>query len=94
MRAAGVNPLIAHRSASFEMVRGMVGHGLGYALLVTKPASDMTYDGLKLVVRPLVGQNAPSSIVIAHRRQETLSAPARRFIECCREVFMKKAPVA
>jgi DNA-binding transcriptional LysR family regulator len=54
----------------------------------------MTYDGLKLVVRPLVGQNAPSSIVIAHRRQETLSAPARRFIECCREVFMKKAPVA
>ncbi len=94
MRAAGVNPLIAHRSASFEMVRGMVGHGLGYALLVTKPASDMTYDGLKLVVRPLVGQNAPSSIVIAHRRQETLSAPARRFIDCCREVFMKKAPVA
>ena len=92
MRAAGVEPLIAHRSISFEMVRGLVGHGLGYGLLVTKPASDMTYDGLKLVVRPLVGQQVPSSIIIAHRKNETLSAPARRFVECCLEVFKKAVP--
>lgn len=89
MRAAGVEPLIVHRSISFEMVRGLVGHGLGYALLATKPATDMTYDGMKLVARPLVGQQAPSSIVIAHRRNEVLSGPARRFIECCLEVFKK-----
>lgn len=87
MRAAGVEPLITYRSGSFEMVRGLVGHGLGYALLVTKPASDMTYDGLKLVVRPLVGSQAPSSVIIAHRRNENLSAPARRFIACCLDVF-------
>ncbi|MBN9028866.1 MAG: flavin reductase [Rhizobiales bacterium] len=89
MRAAGVEPLIAYRSISFEMVRGLVGHGLGYALLATKPAADMTYDGLKLVARPLVGQQLPSSIVIAHRKGEALSGPARRFIECCLEVFRK-----
>lgn len=94
MRSAGVEPLIAYRSTSFEMVRGLVGHGLGYALLVTKPAADMTYDGLKLVVRPLVGQQSASSIVIAHRKNETLSAPARRFIECCLEVFKKNVPDA
>lgn len=94
MRTAGVEPLIAHRSISFEMVRGLVGHGLGYALLVTKPAADMTYDGLKLVVRPLVGQHVPSSIVIAHRKNETLSGPARRFIECCIEVFRRGGSAA
>ena len=94
MRAAGVEPLIAHRSISFEMVRGLVGHGLGYALLVTKPATDMTYDGMKLVARPLVGQPVPSSIVIAYRKGETLSAPARRFIECCLEVFRKGGAAA
>ncbi|MNE46183.1 LysR substrate binding domain protein [compost metagenome] len=91
MRAAGVEPLVAYRSISFEMVRGLVGHGCGYALLVTKPAADMTYDGMKLVVRPLVGQQLPSSIIIAHRKNEALSGPARRFIECCREVFKKSA---
>ncbi|MBD9628148.1 flavin reductase [Ensifer sp. ENS06] len=94
MRAAGVEPLIAYRSMSFEMVRGLVGHGLGYALLVTKPAADMTYDGMKLVARPLVGQQAPSSIVIAHRKEEVLSGPARRFIECCVEVFRNGSSAA
>lgn len=94
MRAAGVEPLIAYRSISFEMVRGLVGHGLGYALLATKSAADMTYDGLKLVARPLVGQPLPSSIVIAHRKGEALSGPARRFIECCLEVFRKSPSAA
>lgn len=94
MRSAGVEPLISYRSASFEMVRGLVGHGLGYALLVTKPASDMTYDGLKLVVRPLIGEHAPSSLVIAHRRGESLSAPARRFIDHCLGAFEKEASAA
>lgn len=92
MRAAGVEPLIAHRSASFEMVRGMVGHGLGYALLVTKPAPDMTYDGVKLVVRPLLGDHPPSRIVVAWRRDHALTGAARRFIERCCEAFQKEAP--
>ena len=39
LRAAGVEPRIGYRSTSFEMVRGLVAHGLGYALLGTKPAS-------------------------------------------------------
>lgn len=34
---AGLQPNIAYASSSFEMVRGMVGHGLGFALLATKP---------------------------------------------------------
>ncbi|WP_286299428.1 hypothetical protein [Aminobacter sp. SS-2016] len=49
----------------------------------------MTYDGMKLIARPLVGQQDPSSIVIAHRKNETLSGVARRFIECCQDVFKK-----
>jgi len=92
MRAAGVEPLIAHRSASFEMVRGMVGHGLGYALLATKPAADMTYDGVRLVVRPFLGDETPSRIVIAYRKGQILSAPAQRFIDRCREAFGKEGP--
>ena len=38
---------------SLEMVRVIVGHGLGYSILATRPANNMTYDGRALVARPL-----------------------------------------
>lgn len=87
MADAGVKPLIAYRSASFEMVRGLVGHGLGYAILATKPASDMTYDGMQLVVRPLAGSHRVSRIVLAHLRARALSPAAERFVALCRKHF-------
>ncbi len=87
LRSGGVEPLVAYRSASLEMVRGMVGHGLGYTLLVTKPASDMTYDGVRLVTRPLVGDHEPGRIVIACRKGHVPSEPAQQFIAQCRAAF-------
>ena len=87
LRAARVEPLVAYRSSSFEMVRGMVGHGLGYALLVTKPAADMTYDGMKLVTRPLIGGHPASRIVLAHGKGAELSPAAERFAALCRRAF-------
>ena len=40
-----LEPTIAFRSPSFETVRGMVANGLGYSLLVTRPANNQSYDG-------------------------------------------------
>lgn len=91
MRAAGVEPLVARRTRSFEMLRGMVGHGLGYALLITKPASDMTYDGMRLVKRSLLGDHEPGRIVVAWRKGAELTSPAKRFVDLCREVFAEDA---
>ena len=87
LRAQGVEPLVAYRSTSFEMVRGMVAHGLGYTLLVTKPAASMSYDGLPLLALPLAGQHAPSHIVLAWRRGHDLSSAGARFAQKCREKF-------
>jgi flavin reductase (DIM6/NTAB) family NADH-FMN oxidoreductase RutF len=84
---AGIEPLVAFRSASFEMVRGMVGHGLGYALLATKPASSMTYDGRALATRPLRSATGASRVVMAYRRSARLSKPAEEFAWLCREFF-------
>ncbi len=87
MEGAGVKPLIAYRSASFETVRGMVGHGLGYTILTTKPASSMTYDGLPVVARLLVGDVPPCDIVLAYREGETLSPVGERFAALCKKSF-------
>lgn len=87
LKAQGIEPLIAYRSTSFEMVRGMVAHGLGYTLLVTKPAASMSYDGLPLLALPLAGEHAASHIVLAWRRGHELSSAAARFARKCREKF-------
>jgi len=86
-RNAGYEPNIRFRSPSFETVRGMVGHGLGYALLATKPANNMTYDGKALVARPLVDEVAPSHIVVAWAAGRAPSPTAVRFIESCKSFF-------
>ena len=87
MRDAGVEPRVAYRSASFEMVRGMVGHGLGFALLATKPASAMTYDGRALAARRLRTDAPPSRVLLAYRRGAALSRPAEEFAWLCRDFF-------
>jgi hypothetical protein len=43
----------------------MVGHGLGYSILVTRPHGDMTYDGKKLAIRQLESATENSLIVLA-----------------------------
>ncbi len=80
-------PKVAHTSASFEMVRGMVGHGLGYSLLATKPASGMTYDGKALAARPLTDVLAQSKVVLAKKAGVQLSPEAQAFADFCRGSF-------
>ena len=84
---AGIAPQIAHRSSHFEMVRGLVGRGLGYTLLATKPASPMTYDGQALVSRRLVAEVRPSRIVLVRLENTTPSRMAEHFQQFCREIF-------
>lgn len=85
--AAGRTPQVAYTSSSFEMVRGLVGHGLGYALLATKPASAMTYDGKALVTRPLATDVEASKVVLARKKGVETTPQAERFAWACRGYF-------
>jgi flavin reductase (DIM6/NTAB) family NADH-FMN oxidoreductase RutF/DNA-binding transcriptional LysR family regulator len=83
----GLTPLVRYRTASFEMVRGMVGRGLGYSVLVTKPASNVTYDGRALTTRPLLDDLPMRFMALAYRRNGTLPAVASDFADACRQIF-------
>ncbi len=87
LRDAGVEPRIAYRSSSLETVRGLVGQGLGYALLATRPAGDRSYDGHTLMARPLSINARPSRVVLATRRNVALSPAAERLVWFCRDHF-------
>jgi flavin reductase (DIM6/NTAB) family NADH-FMN oxidoreductase RutF len=86
-RARGLEPRVGLRSGSMEMVRGLVGHGLGYGILATKPANNMSYDGRALVSRPLTVAVENSRLVIASLAGRPLGAAAQAFIGHCRAFF-------
>lgn len=83
----GHSPNIAFRPGSLEMVRSMVGHGLGYTVLATKPASAMTYDGKALITRPYDSGQDPIRIVVGVRKGVPLTPAAERFLLFCRGFF-------
>ncbi|MCZ4353821.1 LysR substrate-binding domain-containing protein [Roseovarius aestuarii] len=92
LTSAGATPTVAHHAPSIEMVRGMVAHGLGYAILATKPASAMSYDGLSVVARPLDGVSGSSSVVLAWPKGAALEGAAAEFAILCRKAFDGHSP--
>ncbi len=64
-QALNLEPEIAYRSETFEVVRGLVGRGVGYSILVSYPQSHRTYEGLDVVCLPIVEETPKASICIA-----------------------------
>ncbi len=63
--SVGIHPQISFSSPSLELVRGLVGRGLGCSLLATRPHGDVTYDGQALAIRPIREKVAKSQIGLA-----------------------------
>ena len=82
----GLTPNVRFRSSLFEMVRGMVGHGLGYAILVTRPAFNMTYDGRALTTRPIKEKVPERHMAIAWPKDRKPTGIAEAFIKAARAV--------
>nr|WP_279653235.1 LysR family transcriptional regulator [Pseudomonas morbosilactucae] len=81
----GLTPNIVFSSPSIEMVRGMVGQGFGFSLLVTRPHSECTYDGKKVVAVNLAEQVSTSGLVSAWLKRAQPTKPAQLFVAYCKE---------
>lgn len=86
-RQHGLEPRIAFSSPSLEMVRGLVGRGQGYSILVTRPHGDHTYDGQGLAIRPIAEETQPGEICLARLRQSKPTRLTQVFAEFCRAWF-------
>ncbi len=84
-----LTPKVRLRTASFEMVRGLVGAGFGYSLLATKPASPVSYDGRALTTRPIRDKSTPAYLALITRKGEKLTGAAAAFAIACRGLFAK-----
>ena len=61
----GRSPRIGQRVKNFELVRGLVAGGSGYAILNVRPALDHSYDGKRLVCLPIADDVSPAHLVLA-----------------------------
>ncbi|WP_297583388.1 LysR family transcriptional regulator [Roseibium sp.] len=80
---AGIKPNFAYRTENYEMVRSLVGAGLGVALLQTRPPERMTYSGAKVVCLPLLEETRKSTLMVSSTRQNATRASVRAFVEHC-----------
>jgi len=84
-QAAGLKPKIRVSSHSLETIRGMVGQGLGYSVLVTRPLVESTYDGGQVVVKAISNPVAPSAISVARLQEVRPTRVALTFEKFCCE---------
>jgi DNA-binding transcriptional LysR family regulator len=87
LEAQNVKPIIGFSSASLELVRGMVARGLGYSLLVTRPAGDQSYDGEKLRVCEIAEPAERGVIAIAHLKSVRQTRVVQVFEKFCIDYF-------
>lgn len=90
-RAAGVAPKIRYRTTDFELTRSLVGRGLGYALLVQRPARDETYEGLPVVPVEITPTPAPVRVVMAWNAAVRPTRRARALMEFIAEGALHRA---
>lgn len=87
-RAAGVAPRIRYRTTDFELTRSLVGRGLGYALLVQRPARDETYEGLPVVPVQIEPAPAPVRVLLAWNAAVRPTRRARALMD-----FIARSPL-
>lgn len=59
------------------------------SILNPRPHGDLSYDGARLVCRPLKDPLPPLSIVLARVKNARLTRRAEAFAEHCREYFLR-----
>ncbi len=70
-------PKVVAYAPSLEMLRGMVAHGFGISISVTRPASDMSYDGQPIVCIPISDPIPAQRVVICHSEARFLTRASR-----------------
>lgn len=89
LETAGIDPPVAFRSQSYEVVRGAVARGLGFSLLSVRPKIDVSYDGAVLACRSIREPAPPLNIVLARPKHAAPSPLRANFLNICREIFAR-----
>ena len=80
---AGVEPRVRFNVSSYELLRSLVARNLGYGLLISRPAADVSYEGRPLVARRIAGDPLAIDVSLAWVAGVRRTRRARAFAEHC-----------
>jgi DNA-binding transcriptional LysR family regulator len=89
----GLQPRVAYETPSFEMLRGLVANGHGYALMHSRPVSDRALDGERLVYRPAAEKIRPTRLGIARLAGSRPRRMTSAFADFCKEFVISGSPM-
>lgn len=75
----GIRPRLGMKTDSIELIRALVARGLGYALLLHHPPGDLSYEGIRLAVRPIHGLTSFTGVVLA-QAEAVRESPRHRLL--------------
>ncbi|MFJ8793488.1 LysR family transcriptional regulator [Streptomyces sp. NPDC102462] len=92
--ATGIAPDIRYRTQSYETVRSLVAHGLGYSVLNQRPATSQTYAGRDVVPLELIDDHPHLDVTIALMDGVRQTMRAQAVIDLLREIGSSTKPRA
>ncbi|MEO9337513.1 LysR substrate-binding domain-containing protein [Mesorhizobium sp. SB112] len=87
--ACGLEPRIAFRTRSSELIRGLVGHGHGYSLHNVAPQTTIGYDGSRIAVLKLAETLPPATVTFLRLTRHDLRPAVQAFADYMRESFAR-----
>ncbi|MGR3760320.1 LysR family transcriptional regulator [Roseobacteraceae bacterium NS-SX3] len=84
-RSQGLEPRIAHRAASLELLRSLAANGEGVGIAYSLPPAPLSYDGKPLAPVPVSDPAAQEPVVLATAGPPAADSPAARAVAVLRE---------
>jgi len=83
----GLTPNIRHRTQTYELTRSLVARNLAYAILVQRPTTRSSYEGLPIVEREITPPARAVPVILAWPRDGRLSPRARALADLARAQY-------
>lgn len=88
----GLSPQVWVRTGDFELMRSLVARGLGLALCIQAPRTEFSYEGRKLVCRPLDPEPNLERLSVVWPRSRRLSRAAAHVVQLLQKHGEELAP--
>ncbi|RYX85352.1 MAG: LysR family transcriptional regulator [Bradyrhizobiaceae bacterium] len=79
--------LPSFRTRSFELIRGLIGHGQGYSIQNAVPCTTIGYDGSRVAVVPITETLPPTRVMALRLKRHALRPAVQTFADYAREAF-------
>jgi DNA-binding transcriptional LysR family regulator len=93
-RMAGVEPRISFRSRSYELIRGLVGHGRGYTIHNAISRLSTTYDGAQVLAVRLTEPVMPVRVMSLRLRNDSPRPAVQAFQKFLLKSFFREGTLS